>query len=336
MQSLVFFTLDDAKPLIHYIKTNKWLLENEHIDKITKAGEGNMNFVARIHTNLRTLIFKQSRPWVEKYPQFEAPVERIESEIAFYEAVQPHPAIQQGMPALLAFDKAGKSALFEDLGEVEDYANMYNSDLAPAEEIVQLIRWISALHNTAFPYDLQPQLANRAMRVLNHAHLFDIPLQAENGMALDDITPGLQAEAHHLQSHTDYRQVITSLGERYLGIGFTLLHGDFYPGSWVRTAGGPRVIDPEFAFFGPPEYDIGVCHAHLLMAGYDAETIEEIMTAYQAPAGFEQHLADQFAGMEIMRRFIGVAQLPLSRSLAEKQNLLALSNKLVLGPRSAE
>ena len=332
MQPQVFFTLDDPKTLIGYLQASGWLKENEHIAKITKAGDGNMNFVARIHTNLRTLIFKQSRPWVEKYPQFEAPVERIESEITFYEAVQPHPPIQQGMPALLAFDKAGKSALFEDLGEVEDYANMYNDDLAPAEEIVQVIRWISALHNTPFPYDLQPQLANQAMRALNHAHLFDIPLQTENGMALDDITPGLQAEAHHLQRDSDYRQVIASLGERYLGIGFTLLHGDFYPGSWVRTTDGPRVIDPEFAFFGPPEYDIGVCRAHLLMAGYDTKTLEEIMTSYRAPAGFEQHLADQFAGMEIMRRLIGVAQLPISRSLSEKQDLLALSKKLVLNP----
>ncbi len=331
MQSFVIFGLDDPQPLIDYLHNQNWLHNTEQVQKIAKAGEGNMNFVARIYTSERTLIFKQSRPWVEKYPQFEAPLERIDSEVAFYEAIQPHPDLRTGMPALLAFNKNGKCALFEDLGDVEDYASMYDHELAPSEEIILLIRWISRLHNTPFPYELQPQLANRAMRALNHAHLFDIPLQPDNGLTLDEITPGLQAEARRLQSNPDYCSIISSLGTRYMGIGHTLLHGDFYPASWVKTTDGPRVIDPEFTFFGPPEYDMGVCRAHLMMAGYSAEQIQDLLATYETPAGYEQHLADQFAGMEIMRRLIGVAQLPLSKTLAEKKELLRQSEKLVLG-----
>jgi hypothetical protein len=36
-----------------------------------------------------------------------------------------------------------------------------------------------------------------------------------------------------------------------------------------------------------------------------------------------------FAGAEIMRRLIGVAQLPLEAGLGEKRTLLALSKRLV-------
>lgn len=332
MQSPIFFNLDAPEALKSYLKQQTWLAEDEVVNQITKAGEGNMNFVARIHTNQRTLIFKQSRPWVEKYPQFEAPVERIESEVAFYNAVQIHPVIRTGMPALIAFNNPTKCALFEDLGEVEDYANLYDNDLAPLEEIQQLVGWLSALHNAEFAEELKPALSNKAMRQLNHAHLYDIPLQPDNGMPLDDITPGLQQEAQQLQENAAYRQAIQSLGELYLASGATLLHGDFYPGSWVRTDSGPQVIDPEFTFFGPASYDIGVCLAHLLMAGYSFEAIRKILTVYQKPAGFEIKQAYQFAGMEIMRRLIGVAQLPLTRDIEEKKVLLKQSDTLVLDP----
>lgn len=336
MQSPIFFTLDAPEVLKSYLQDQVWLAKDEIVNRITKAGEGNMNFVARIHTNSRSLIFKQSRPWVEKYPQIEAPVERIESEVAFYHAAQMHAAVGAGMPALIAFNEPGKCALFEDLGEVEDYANLYDNDLAPLDEIQQLVGWLSALHNAEFPQALKPALANKAMRQLNHAHLFEIPLQPGNGMPLDDITPGLQAEAQRLQNNAAYKKAIQSLGVQYLGSGATLLHGDFYPGSWVRTQNGPRVIDPEFAFFGPASYDIGVCLAHLLMAGYSFESIAKILTAYKKPSRFENKQVYQFAGMEIMRRLIGVAQLPLTRSIEEKKALLAQSEMLVLNPDSVD
>ena len=331
MQTPIFFRLDQPQPLIDFLKEHDWVEEGETIQKITKAGEGNMNFVARIHTDRRTLIFKQSRPWVEKYPQIAAPVERIDREVTFYRLIQKNPILRAGMPSLIAYEKTDHASLFEDLGEVEDYTSIYNGDLAPTRELEQLIRWLSALHNTPFPESDRPSLANREMRALNHAHLYDIPLQQENGLDLDGITEGLQEEAQRLQQNNAYVEAVTLLGEEYLSDGGTLLHGDFYPGSWVHTQAGPRIIDPEFAFFGCAEYDVGVCRAHLMMAGYATDAIGEILSAYDAQAGFDDALANRFAGMEIMRRLIGVAQLPMTRSLEEKAVLLKRSEELVLG-----
>jgi len=59
------------------------------------------------------------------------------------------------------------------------------------------------------------------------------------------------------------------LGDLYLSDGPTLLHGDFYPGSWLRTTQGIRIIDPEFAFTGAAEFDVGVFAAHLAFTGLD-------------------------------------------------------------------
>ena len=49
-----------------------------------RAGEGNMNCVIRVKLPARSLILKQARPWVEKYPSIAAPIERASAEARFY------------------------------------------------------------------------------------------------------------------------------------------------------------------------------------------------------------------------------------------------------------
>ncbi len=176
------------------------------------------------------------------------------------------------------------------------------------------------------------------MRALNHEHLFALPLRADNGLDLDAYTgtPGLAAVAAPLKKDADYAGVVAELGERYLhGAGGSLLHGDFYPGSFLRTGRGIRVIDPEFCFCGDAEYDLGVFAAHLLLAGEPAARAEEVLRLYRpsSGAGMSPELARRYAGVEIMRRLIGVAQIPTLRAdLARKHTLLAQSRRLVLEP----
>ncbi len=328
----VAFQFDTPQPLIDFLTHAGWLDAGETVRRIVKAGEGNMNFVARVQTDRRSLIVKQSRPWVEKYPSIPAPEERILSEVTFYQAVQDQPRLAALMPRLLGVDAGHHAALFEDLGEAPDYTRIYNSDRPACDELRPLLRWLSALHNAAFPDTLRATLANRAMRALNHLHLFDFPLRPDNGFDLDAITPGLQRAADRLKHNETYVAAVHALGERYLADGDRLLHGDFYPGSWVHTPAGPRVIDPEFAFFGPAEYDAGICLAHLAMAGYSEAERAVILMGYTPHPGFDRTLVARFAGMEIMRRLIGVAQLPLSRTIDEKRGLLEWSEQLVLAP----
>ena len=95
------------------------------------------------------------------------------------------------------------------------------------------------------------------------------------------------------------------------------------------------MIDPEFGFCGDAEYDLGVLAAHLLLAGEAAERAEAILASYQPadPAVHSAALARRYAGVEIMRRLIGVAQIPtLQADLTRKTALLTLSRRLVLEP----
>ena len=305
-----------------------------------KAGEGNMNCTVRVRTSDGSFILKQSRPWLEKYPQIAAPFDRALAEGRFYRLVAPSPTVAGTMPRLLWTDDEARTVALEDLGAASDFFPLYAREIALSEQtLVELVAFLSALHPLA-PTDAAARegLANHEMRALNHEHIFALPLRAENGLDLDAYagTPGLADVAASLKADNAYARTVAELGERYLhGSGDSLLHGDFFPGSFLRTDAGVRVIDPEFCFCGDAEYDLGVFAAHLLLAGEPAERAERVLERYRPGAArtISAELARRYAGVEIMRRLIGVAQIPTLRAdLARKTAWLELSRRLVLEP----
>ncbi len=324
--------LDIAQPaeLESYLKAQGWLARDAAIEALERPGEGNMNLVLRVRTSGGSLIVKQSRPWVEKYPDIEAPVDRICVEAAFYRAVADTDGLAERMPGLIGFDQDNRVALFEDLGDAADFTNLYATPVLETGTMDQLWRWLSELHGLGLDPGAKPVLENRDMRELNHAHIFDIPLRTDNGLDLDGITPGLAELASKLKAHDGYRRKVQAFGEQYLGNGRTLLHGDYYPGSWLQHPTGVKIIDPEFGFFGPAEFDCGVFLAHLHLAGFTKSEVEQAQERYEAATDYSAATAQVFAGIEIMRRLIGVAQLPLAADIERKEELLTLSRELVL------
>ena len=334
------FLLDpeDRIGLGTFLRRLGFLDAGESIVEAGSAGEGNMNCTVRVRTTRRSFVLKQSRPWVERYPQFAAPWDRALKEKEFYELIAPFPQVAGVMPRLLATDIESRLLVLEDLGAGGDYTDVYRGGALSPSELDALAHYLTALHTAFAGQPARPELTNREMRALNHAHVFTIPLAPDNGLDLERIEPGLTETAAALKKDPDYVATVTRLGqEAYLADGPCLLHGDFFPGSFVRTAGGPRVLDPEFGFFGRPEWDAGVLLAHLWLAGQPDAARDRVLAGYQPPPGFDPRLMRQLAGVEIMRRLIGYAQLPLGAgsSRPSRAALLQLSRRLVLDPLSS-
>ena len=216
--------------------------------------------------------------------------------------------------------------MLQDLGEASDCTDLYDGAKLSASELDSLIAYLNELHAPYRSDDLQSAFANRRMRELNHEHIFALPLRPGNGLNLDAITPGLEAAAVEIKSDSAYCARVAALGRLYLGDMACLLHGDFFPGSWLRTAAGLKVIDPEFCFCGKPEFDFGVFLAHMLLSGASPAAVDQVQGSCRH--GDWAHVR-RFAGVEIMRRLIGVAQLPLTYGIEEKHRLLQLSRQLV-------
>ena len=90
------------------------------------------------------------------------------------------------------------------------------------------------------------------------------------------------------------------------------------------------MIDPEFCFCGPPEFDLGVACAHWIFchAEPSVSTIKQVCDRFGS--GHSVPLVGGFAGVELIRRLLGVAQLPLSADLTVRRRWLDLGEQLVL------
>lgn len=297
----------------------------EKISHISVPGESNMNLVLRIRTNLGSYILKQSKSYVRKYPQIPAPISRIEIEYCFLELLSTDPYLASLSPKVLHYDSTDHLMLLEDLGEGSDYLSIYEGvpQLQP-DELIRLVQYLMHLH--------QLQVADfpntDGMRTLNHEHIFEFPFLEENGFDLDQIQPGLQEASLPYKRDAVLKAKIHSLGQRYLKTGKTLIHGDFYPASWLEVSSGIKIIDPEFGGLGDPEFDLGVFLAHLNLAQQDEQLNKLVQETYNIP--LEWSLVQQYRGVELLRRLIGIAQLPVSLSLDEKKSLLARARTYLL------
>lgn len=264
------FYLDetDLKPLAHYLRERNFLASEEQILSVGKAGQGNMNLTLRVITNQRSFILKQSRPWVEKYPQITAPAHRSSMEGYFYQLVTPYEGLSTSMPEYYDCDSVSNLLFLEDLGQAETLESLYQADALLSDDLArQAMQWLRQLHALRFETKQREGLVNLEMRKLNHEHIFHYPLVKENGLNLDDITPGLQRLADALKENKPYVGMAEAMGQLYLEPrGNTLLHGDFYPGSWMELEDQLYVIDPEFSYFGEAAFDLGVIMAHMVLS----------------------------------------------------------------------
>ena len=299
--------------------------ENETLISTESAGEGNMNVVLRVKTTSRSLIAKQSFPFVKKFPQIAAPIERIDTEYQFLKYVNQVSDLSDFLPKVLAYFPEHHLMIMEDFGEGNDYTDLYdiNNNLNEAD-FKTLIGFLDKLHRL----EIQEFPENSAMKKLNHEHIFRFPFEVENGFNLNSIEVGLQEASMVYKKDNKLKTAINNLGNRYLSKGKYLLHGDFYPGSWLKVGKELKIIDPEFGFLGDREFDLGVFISHLIFAGMDRESIVKGLNSYTLP--FSKQLAWQYAGVELMRRLIGIAQLPLNFSLDRRIELLMEAKTYIL------
>lgn len=320
--SYEILTADDPAGILNTLVSLGVCQSDESITGVSKAGEGNMNLVLRVETDQQTLIVKQARPWVEKYPGIAASDERILSEIEFYRCISGASDVRAAMPSVLASAPQQRVMVMEDLGAASDYSSLYQAKADAAEVnsvFQQAIEWVTRLHELELTE--RHDIGCAGLLQLNHKHIFSVPLNDPPEIDLDQVCSGLTQASRSLCSDDSVENEMERLGEIYLKGGGPLLHGDYYPGSWLKTEPGFRVIDPEFCFCGPREYDLGVLAAHWIFCGGAASesTIDRVCAD---STKISRPLLLGFAGAELIRRLIGVGQLPLDADLSRRAQWL--------------
>jgi 5-methylthioribose kinase len=88
-------------------------------------------------------------------------------------------------------------------------------------------------------------------------------------------SPWLDATAVRFREDLDLHVAVSRLKLKFMASPEALVHGDLHTGSIMVTESETRVIDPEFAFYGPMGFDLGAVIGNLVMS-------------YMASAGHER------------------------------------------------
>jgi 5-methylthioribose kinase len=247
---------------------------------ISEVGDGNLNLVFIIKGSDAGVAVKQALPYVrlvgESWP---LPLSRSHYE---YLALTRQAELAPGLvPAVLHHDEALALVVMELL---EPHIIMRKGLVAGTQypRFVDDITTFMA-RTLFFTSDLACPAADKKNGIAafagNHALckitedlIFTDPYrEAEQNRWT---SPWLDATAVRFRDDIEAHVAISRLKLKFMGSPEALIHGDLHTGSIMVTETETRVIDPEFAFYGPMGFDIGAVIANLLM-GYFASAGHE-------------------------------------------------------------
>lgn len=298
--------------------------------------DSNMNLVLKVRIGSKVWIVKHADPWVRKYPNIAAPVSRTRQEAYFYEAFEENQKLKELMPQYLGYKDKENFLVLEYIDNAISGMCLYEDNNAvgiPLNMIEQGISYLSSLH--LVNPDTSIDWSNLELRELNYLHIFEFPFNANNGIDLNQFCQGLDKLGRQIQQDEKLKKASLLLGSMYINAkGPALLHGDFYPGSWLVKNQKMYIIDPEFCFLGPAEFDLGVLLAHHLITGGSTLDIEQLINSYKNKISsgfyFDETLCQKFCGIEVLRRLLGAAQLPINWSLSRYERMLSLGREFCL------
>lgn len=238
--------------------------------RVREVGDGNLNLVFFVDGPAGSLCVKQSVPHIRAIESWRLSVERTSFENAYFAAIGPHAG---GMiPAIYHYDPRLYCIVMEQLTpHVILRGGLIAGNRYPhvARDIGEFVA-----RTTFFTSDLgQPletKMAGVALFARNHALVritsdlvFTDPYRINERNRWT--SPQLDAVAAEIRADAELKIAAARRGQQFLTSAQALIHGDLHTGSIMVTASDTRVIDPEFAFYGPIGMDLGAFVGNLLM-----------------------------------------------------------------------
>lgn len=239
---------------------------------VTEVGDGNLNLVFIVRGPKGALIVKQALPYVRLVGDgWPLPLDR-----SFFEsqALLSEEKCAPGLvPKVIRFDATHALVVMEFLtphiimrkGLIDGVKfPLFATTLA--EFMAQTLFKTSDLYLPAHEKKRQMEIfcANTELCKITEDLVFTDPYR--DAKLNHWTTPQLDDMALALRGDGPLKAAAQAMKLKFLSHAEALLHGDLHSGSIMATETEVRVIDPEFAFFGPMGFDIGALIANLILA----------------------------------------------------------------------
>ncbi|WP_324137989.1 S-methyl-5-thioribose kinase [Bradyrhizobium sp.] len=244
---------------------------------VREVGDGNLNLVFVVKGPVGGVCVKQALPYVrlvgESWP---LPIDRAHFE---HEALKAEAAVVSDLvPKIYVFDKVRAAIVME----------LLEPHIILRKGLIQGIRYPKLADDIA-RFAAQTlfstsDLALPAGKKREQQSMFS--LNTELCRITEDLvftdpyriaelnrwtSPQLDHIAAEFREDAPLKIAVQELKWMFLSRGEALLHGDLHTGSIMVTSEETRVIDPEFAFYGPMGFDLGAFMANLLLSYYSQD-----------------------------------------------------------------
>jgi 5-methylthioribose kinase len=312
-----------------------------------EIGDGNLNYVFQIQDSKsgKGVIIKQALPYAkvvgESWP---LTLKRATIEA---NALQKHGEFVPGLvPAVYATDAELAVTVMEDLSHLKiAREGLIEGETYPklSEDIGEYLA-STLFHTSDFalhPFEkkrLAAEFSNPELCKITEDLIFTDPFFNND---TNDYEVELQAAVEAIWNNGPLKLEAAKLKFSFLTEAEALLHGDLHTGSIFASDRETKVIDPEFAFYGPIGFDIGLFLANLIVqsitrSGEDREVIvnhientwkvftarfselweKQGIEAFKETPGYKEFILEKifrdalgFAGCELIRRTIGLAHV---------------------------
>ena len=323
------------------------MFESETDLRIEEIGDGNLNTVYRVSDAARperSVVLKHAPPYIKILgPEYPLSIERLTYESR---ALDIYNQFARGtVPELYYFDAETAVIAMEDLRD----AQVLRADLIAGRVDTgiaeQIGRFMGIVHSRTYIENLdsttvqhyRQQFANTAMQSITADYVFTFPYTEHE---TNFWTPGLEPDVQRLKADTDFLRQAAYLKQIFLTAQQAVTHGDLHTGSVLVQNNTAKVIDAEFAFYGPVGFDLGLYWANYLLSYFSHQDTLDVQSALKTAIAKTWHtytlefrtvdatLKEQtlqqifheavgFAGLEMLRRLIGAAHVKDIEGIAD-------------------
>lgn len=329
-------------------------LEGEPVGA-SKVGDGNLNLVFRVWSDRASAIVKQALP----YLRIAGDSWSLTGQRARIgpDAIDVHGKLAPGLlPRTIHFEASMSALVFGDLSEHISWGEALIA-AQPAEGVAEAVGQYCAAVILGTSDVLSPSRRRKVLRrdfvysklcLVTEELIFTAPyLNAPSNRYDPEIDGAAEALRHDRALHSAAAEMCFSFKTR----DEALIHVDLHRGSVMTKPGDTRVIGLEFAFFGPCGFHPGMLLANLALTrlAHDAAgnrafsavvdqyaleywdaLAEEVKRLWNPSEPWHARFSSQFlrdasrfAGMEIIRRVVGLAHAKDIDSLAQPARAVA-------------
>ena len=110
------------------------------------------------------------------------------------------------------------------------------------------------------------RFANPHLCILTHMAIFTNPYLGDNeGNIRMDINPLVHSQILEFRADQELKAGVMDMKYDFMNKAQALLHGDLHSGSLMVNENDTRIIDPEFSFYGPMGFDLGLIIGSLFL-----------------------------------------------------------------------